>query len=114
MLSFTYEERREELPLSNAKKIARDIQKEFGTFDAVYYYDDDSLVVMYAYRPEANKTGKVKRIIDKTLNMAGEEMIPNFLNPQYNYKWVTPTETISLQGVYKDANSYVNVLVFSN
>ena len=109
MLSF----KKEEQPLTNAEKIARDVQQEFGTFDAVYYYDDDSLVVMYTYRPEANKTRKVKGVIDKTLNMVGEEMIPNFLNPAYNYKWETPTETISLQGVYKDSISYVNVWVYS-
>ena len=105
-------QKKEEKPLTNAEKIAHDIQKELGAFDAVYYYDDDSLVVMYSYRPEANETRKVKGVIDKTLNMTGEEMIPNFLKPEYNYKWETPTETISLQGVYKDSNSYVGVWVF--
>ena len=68
---------------------------------------------MYTYRPEANKTRKVKGAIDKTLNIVGEEMIPNFLNPAYNYKWETPTETISLQGVYKDPTTYVNVWVYT-
>ncbi|HEX6225203.1 MAG TPA: hypothetical protein VFZ52_12370 [Chryseolinea sp.] len=106
-------QKKEEKPLTNAEKIAHDIQKELGAFDAVYYYDDDSLVVMYSYRPEANKTRKVKGVIDRALNMTGEEMIPNFLKPEYNYKWETPTETISLQGVYKDSNSYVGVWVFT-
>ncbi|HTF17311.1 MAG TPA: hypothetical protein VK658_04515 [Chryseolinea sp.] len=112
MLSFKKEEIKEEQPLTNAEKIARDVQKEFGAFDAVYYHDD-SLGVVYTYRPEANKTRKLKGVIDKTLNMVGEEMIPNFLNPEYNYKWETPTETISMQGVYKDSNSYVNVWVLT-
>ena len=112
-LSFQKEEIEADKPLTNAEKIARDVQKEFGAFDAVYYYDDDSLVVMYTYRPEANRTQKVKGVIDKTLHMVGEEMIPNFLKPEYNYKWETPTETISLQGTYKEANSYVNVWIYT-
>ena len=54
MLSFRKEENKVEQPLTNAEKIARDVQKAFGAFDAVYYFDDDSLAVMYTYRPEAN------------------------------------------------------------
>lgn len=107
------EEEKEARPLTNAEKIARDVQKKFGAFDAVYHFEDDSLVVLYTYRPEANKSREVKAVIDKTLNMEGEEMIPNFANPAYRYQWETSTESISLQGVYKDSASYVNVWVLT-
>jgi len=75
MLSFKKEEKKEEQPLTNAEKIARDVQNEVGAFDAVYYYND-SLVIMYTCRPEANKTQRVKGVIYKTLNMVGEEVNP--------------------------------------
>jgi len=111
MLSFKKEEKVEQ-PLTNAEKIARDVQKAFGTFDAVYYFDDDSLVVMYTYRPEADKTRKVKGVIDKTLNIVGEEAIPNLLDHKYNYEWETPTEKISMRGTL-DSSSYVNVWIYT-
>ena len=111
LLAFQKEEEKEGKPLTNAEKIARDVQNALGTFDAVYSYND-SLAIMYAYHPEANKTQKVKSVIDKALNMVGEEMIPNFLNPEYNYEWETPTEKISMRGVYSGSNSYVNIWIY--
>ena len=112
-LSFNNDGKTEEKPLTNAKKIARDLQKALGTFNGVYYYND-SLAIMYTYRPEANKTQTVKGVIDKTLNMAGKEVIPkNFLDPEYSYGWETATETISMRGVYGDSSSYVNVWIYA-
>ena len=107
-------QKKEEKPLTNPEKIARDVQKELGTFDAVYYYND-SLITMYTYRPEANKTQRVKSVIDMTLNMVGEEAIPNYMLDEYNYEWETPTETISMRGarVYKDSSSFVNVWIYT-
>ena len=107
-------QKKEEKPLTNPEKIARNVQKELGTFDAVYYYND-SLITMYTYRPEANKTQRVKGVIDMTLNMVGEEAIPNYMLDEYNYEWETPTETISMRGarVYKDSSSFVNVWIYT-
>lgn len=107
-------QKKEEKPLTNAEKIARDVQKEFGAFDAVYHNYEDSLITVYTYRPEANKTQMVKGVIDKTLNMVGKEAIPNFMSDEYTYEWGTPTEEISMRGVpaYKDSSSYINVWIF--
>jgi hypothetical protein len=111
-LSFQKEESKKEKRSTNAEKIARDVQRELGTFDAVYSYND-SLGIMYAYHPEGNKTEKVKGIIDKTLNIVGEEATPkSFLNPEYNYEWETSTEKISMRGVYKGSKSYVNIWIY--
>ena len=107
------QEKKEEKPLTNSEKIALELQKEFGAFDGVYFYND-SLAIMYTYRPEANKTQKAKGVIDKTLKMVGEAEIPkNFLDHEYNYEWETPTETVSLRGIYKDTSSYVNVWIYT-
>ncbi len=107
-------QKKEEKPLTNAEKIARDVQKEFGAFDAVYHNDEDSLITVYTYRPEANKTQRVKGVIDKTLNMVGEEAIPNYMRNEHKYEWETPTEDISMKSVpsYKDSSSYINVWIF--
>ena len=50
-----------------------------------------------------------------TLNMVGEEAIPNYMLDEYNYEWETPTETISMRGarVYKDSSSFVNVWIYT-
>ena len=114
ILSCKKEEKKEEKPLTNPEKIARELQKELGAFDEMYHYND-SLIFMYAYRPEADKTKGVKGVIDRTLNMVGEEVIPNMLGNEYNYEWDTPTEKISMRGtlVHKDSGSYVNVWIYA-
>ncbi|MEJ1242185.1 hypothetical protein WBG78_28815 [Chryseolinea sp. T2] len=74
------------------------MQIELGAFDEVYS-DNDSLAIMYSYRDEANKMQRVNGVIDKNLNIVGEEVTPkNFLNPSYDYKWQNPTETVTMTG----------------
>jgi hypothetical protein len=107
-------QKKEKNPLTNPEKIARELQKDVGAFDTVYYYND-SLITMYTYRAEADKKQRVKGVIDKTLNMAGQEAIPNYMLNEYNYEWETPTEEISMRGplVYKNSSSYINVWIYT-
>ncbi len=102
--------------LSNPEKVVAELQKEFGPFDEVDY-NNDSTSAMYSYRPEGNKTKKVKGVIDKAMNMVGNEYISKYkLDHEYkfgSYTWETPTEKVSMRGalVYKDSSSYVNIWI---
>lgn len=104
--------------LTGPDLIIRDVVSEFGPFDEITW-SNDSLQSTHAYNKKVmERVGRVKNIIDKSLNQVGEEHKTSEAVTAMTgelgsyYTWETPLEKVELDENHKrDGSSLLKIFI---